>query len=239
VLQSQEHKIAEKTYFSEQFLQSQEQERTRIARELHDGISQNLSAIKYNIEKAALGRSAGKPATGDKTAADSDPLQNNVALLQGTVEEVRRIYMTLRPSTLDDLGLRATIGWFCNQVQVSQPHLRIEKLIDVQEQTIPEPLKITIYRVLQDAFVNIIAPREASVVYLWCVQAGQSLELTIKDDGINHHSGADRFNVNPTVSFGLMSLRERAAVSGGNLSLESAQNAGTTLRINWTLDKAA
>jgi signal transduction histidine kinase len=232
-LQSQEYEIAEKTYFSGQFLVNQEQERTRVARELHDHIGQTLSAIKYNIESAERGHVAESP--DDDKAAPGSRSNHNVALLQDTVEELRRIYMTLRPSMLDELGLQATISWFCGQLRLSQPNLRIEQLIDVREQDLPEQLKIMIFRILQDAFICIVSPRNASVVYLWCVQTAHSLELTIRDDGLNYDNcpGADA--INSRVHFGLVSLRERAALSGGNLSLETSADAGNTIRIFWQL----
>lgn len=232
IIELQENEIAEKSSFSAQFLVNQEEERTQVAKLLHDNITQTLSVIKYDMERAVASNSQSV----DNKEKAMNSLLRDVALLQDTVDKVRGIYMDLRPPTLDDLGIQATINWFCDQIQNTQSNIRIEKLIDVQEQTIPEDIKISVFRTIQDTFASIIAPRDVTTVYLWFVQTGPSLELIIKDDGGNGFHKKNTGAVNPSISFGLSSLRERAAISGGTLSLDSERHAGTSIRIVWWLN---
>jgi signal transduction histidine kinase len=95
---------------SSQLLTAEENERGRIARELHDGLGQSLSAIKFKLEEvfSAVGKGIGE--------ADVESLGATISLVQNSVEEVRRITMDLRPSTLDDLGILATITWFSREL---------------------------------------------------------------------------------------------------------------------------
>ena len=104
---------------SAKLLSIQEEERGRIARELHDGTGQILSAIKYKIEEilGQLHKEEAEEAVESCSAA--------ILVIQDAMEEVRRIYMDLRPSLLDDLGILATLGWFCREFKNIYPGLPV------------------------------------------------------------------------------------------------------------------
>jgi PAS domain S-box-containing protein len=212
---------------SGQLLTAQEQERGRIARELHDGIGQSLSAIKFKIEDA-LGQ-MGK----DVAESSVNSLNSLIPIIQSTVEEVRRITMDLRPSTLDDLGILATIGWFCREFQETYATVRIEKEIGLGESDIPESLKIVIYRVLQEALNNVAKHSGADSVTIFLTKRDNTLELTIEDNGCGFDL-KEAFDLDGSKrGFGLGSMKERTELSGGSFSLESIRRKGTTVQASW------
>jgi PAS domain S-box-containing protein len=130
------------------------------ARELHDGIGQALSAIKFSVENALLElREATNP-------IDLGSLETVIPLTQKTIEEVRTIVKDLRPSILDDLGILATIGWFCREFKNVYTGIRIETTIDIEEDEVPSHLKTIIYRILQEALNNVAKHSRANFVHL-------------------------------------------------------------------------
>ncbi|MDB4443773.1 GAF domain-containing protein [bacterium] len=222
-----EERTAEIRRLSSRFLSAQEEERKRIARELHDGIGQSLSAIKFRVEHAL------QKIGGEKTTEVSESLDPVVPTVQKAVEEVRRISRNLRPSILDDLGLLATISWFCREFQSIFSQIRIEKQIDIQEDDVPDFLKIVIFRILQEALNNIAKHSQANLVRLPLRKTDTNVELTIYDDGIG-------FNLENVLSedqaekgLGLASMKERTQLSGGSFSIESTKGKGTTIRAKW------
>ena len=105
---------------SSQLLTVQENERKRISREIHDSLGQSLSAIKFRVENMLQTDSQSR----QKTIAKS--LENLIPIIQESIEEARRIQMDLRPSVLDDLGILATISWFCREFKITYPGINIE-----------------------------------------------------------------------------------------------------------------
>jgi PAS domain S-box-containing protein len=212
---------------SNQLLSAEEKERKRIARELHDSIGQALSAIKFSVENA-LGqlRRVSDP-------SELEPLEALIPLTQKTIEEVRRIVKDLRPSILDDLGILATINWFCREFQKVYASIRIEADIDVQEEIIPSGLKTVIYRILQEALNNVAKHSAADLVRLSLEQKDHRIIMRIQDNGAG-------FDVSKAISiapsrrgFGLASMRERAALSGADFDITSEAGRGTTIQVEW------
>jgi PAS domain S-box-containing protein len=121
-------------HLSSQLLTAQENERKRIARELHDGIGQSLSALKFGVENSLkqMDKRTARPII--------KPLEAVIPIIQESIGEVRKIAMDLRPATLDDLGILATIAWFCREFQTIYSGIRIEKEINIQENEVPDPL---------------------------------------------------------------------------------------------------
>ena len=210
---------------SSKLLTAQEEERKRIAGEIHDSISSSLSAVKYGLENALQQTEQGK------TTPES--LKALISMTQNAVEESRRIMTDLRPSILDDLGIVSTIGWFCRGFEKTYSNIRIEKGIALEESEVPEPLKIVIFRVMQEAFHNIAKHGKAEQVNLGLGKRDRVIELTIKDNGV----GFDLDSANFRKGLGLTSMRERAELSGGSFKIESIRGAGTMIRASWPLDK--
>ena len=212
---------------SGQLLTAQEQERGRIARELHDGIGQSLSAIKFRIEDA-LGQ-----LSKDVAESSVNSLNSLIPLIQSTVEEVRRITMDLRPATLDDLGILATIAWFCREFQETYTNVRIQKEIGLGETDIPESLNTVIYRVLQEALNNVAKHSGADSVTIFLTKRNGTIELTIEDNGRGFVLKEALDIDGSKRGFGLGSMKERIELSGGSFSLESVRRQGTTIRASW------
>jgi signal transduction histidine kinase len=217
-------------HLSAQLLTAQEEERARIARELHDSVGQSLTGIKF-IAESALGR-------GRQTGSASlqATLSSFIPKIQETMEEVRRLSMALRPSMLDDLGLLATISWHCREFQSSALRTRVDARIAVPEADIPDRLKLPIYRILQEALSNVTKHSGADRAVVSLGATAGVLELVVEDNGrgfavesVSSHDGSQR-------GFGLGSMRERAHLSGGTFSVTSAEGEGTTLRAAWPLE---
>jgi PAS domain S-box-containing protein len=205
---------------SAQLLAAQENERKWIAQELHDSIGQTLVAVKFALERK-IGQS------GEGKAPPGISLEDILSMVQNGVEETRRIMTNLRPAMLDDLGILATVNWFCREFQKVYPHLRVERQIDVREQEVPESLKIVIFRILQEAMNNIAKHGGGTSVVLSLEQRKGRIALKIQDNGTGFDLGNFRKGL------GLSSMKERAQHSGGTFLLESGGGRGTCLEVEW------
>ena len=212
---------------SNQLLSAEEKERKRIARELHDGIGQALSAIKFSVENAMLElRSAANP-------IDLGSLEAVIPLTQKTIEEVRRIVKDLRPSILDDLGILATIRWFCREFQNVYAGIRIETTIGVEENDVSPHLKTTIYRIMQEALNNVAKHSQANFVQLQLKISESHLNLSILDNGRGFNLDKAMALKTSRRGFGLASMRERAELSGASFEINSAGDTGTMIKVVW------
>jgi PAS domain S-box-containing protein len=217
---------------SARLMSAQENERQRVARELHDSIGQSLSAVKFIIERAIDEHQE----WGDNR--QSKTLRTVVPVIQGAVEEVRRISMALRPTTLDDLGLIATIAWFVREFQITYPHMEVRRLIQVEEFEVPDMLKTNIFRILQEAMNNAAKHSQATRIEVGLRQMIGDLQLLVGDNGIGFVQEELR---GPTSSggFGLVSMRERAELFGGSLIVTSSPSEGTMILARWPLPEDA
>ncbi|MDX9818269.1 MAG: GAF domain-containing sensor histidine kinase [Desulfococcus multivorans] len=226
-----ERRVRERTrdleVLSSRLLNAQEAERKRIAADLHDGIGQCLSAVKFMVE-TVIQQLDGKVA---RQAIKS--LDALVPLLQESSEEIRNIIMNLRPSILDDLGILATIGWFCRQFTSVYSHIRLTKTIEIEEDQVPETLKIIIFRIVQEAMNNIAKYADAGAVSIYLGKKDNALELRIEDNGRGF--SVDRFMTSGSsaLAFGLTGMKERAELSGGSFRITSSPGKGTRVEARW------
>ena len=212
---------------SNQLLSAEEKERKRIARELHDSIGQALSAIKFSVENALRElRAASNP-------IELGSLEAVIPLTQKTIEEVRRIVKDLRPSILDDLGILATIRWFCREFQNVYAGIRIETTIDIEENEVPLYLKTPIYRIMQEALNNVAKHSNASFVHLRLIKTETGMHLNIHDNGRGFNLDRAMALQTSRRGFGLASMRERAELSGAAFEIDSTKRQGTTIHIAW------
>jgi PAS domain S-box-containing protein len=222
--------VNELRLLSSRLLSAEEVERKRIARELHDGIGQALTAIKFGIENA-LSSHQGYP-----TSLDVERLSHIIPFAQKTIEEVRRIVKDLRPSILDDLGILATINWFCREFQSIHVGICIEQTIKLAEDDIPEKLKTIIYRILQEALNNVVKHSRAKCVDLRLLKKNGMIQLMISDNGIGFNPEQVASLKRCERGFGLASMRERSELAGGRFFVISGKKTGTEIRIVWPLD---
>jgi len=162
-----------------------------------------------------------------------EPLKGIIPKIQGIIGEVRRVTMDLRPATLDDLGILATISYFCREFQKVFPNIRIEQQINIQENEVPNPLKITLFRVIQETFNNIAKHSQADLILLSFLKKGFAIELIIEDNGKGFEIGRELTGVSPKRGLGLVSIKERVDFSRGTVSITSTKGVGTIVRASW------
>ncbi len=207
----------------------QEEERKRLASELHDSIGQTLAAVKFWVEMALKLKDAG-----DASAA-LNQLEQFVPILQRSIEETRNIYMGLRPSMLDSQGLLATLEWLRQECMKLYPERHIELEAGIAEEAIPKNLKVNIFRIAQEALNNIAKHSKAEWVDISLSKNVGRIELVVSDDGV----GMDLdiiMKTSTATSLGLTSMRERAELTGGSFSIESIPGEGTTVRSSWLIE---
>ena len=141
-------------YLSSALLRVQENERRMVAAELHDDLGQLLTAIKYKIESVLVRMDPDESRTRDLNAI--------IPNIQLAIEQVRNMYTQLMPTVLDDLGILATLSWFCREFQKDHPNILVESRIQGQEQgEISADLRLVIFRIVQDAFNSVAAHSKA------------------------------------------------------------------------------
>lgn len=212
---------------STQHLTIQESERRRIAADLHDGLGQTLSLMKLSLEDVA--RSA-RNGISEKVTASLERLAPTV---KSALTELRRISMNLRPATLDDLGILATLAWYFREVDATCPNLTLERDIGVKESDVAEPLKIAIFRIVQEATSNALKHAGADRIKVSFINEGDALELLIEDTGRGFNMTAVAESREFDRGLGLQSMRERAELSGASFRIESAQGKGTSICVRW------
>lgn len=206
-------------------LKAEERERKRIAQEIHDGIAQYWSTVKFQIENI-LTQLDEKIAT---------PLKDILPIIHVGLEETRRIQMNLRPPLLDDLGILATITWLCREFQKAHPDINVETKINIQESEVPSDAKTVIYRILQEALNNVVKHSKGTLVKFSIGKKQDTIEIILQDNG----QGFDLNEVLALKSYesglGIAGMKERTHLSGGTLSIESAKGAGTVIRASWSI----
>lgn len=208
---------------------AQEEERKRLASELHDSIGQTLVAIKLSVELALLAKSE------ENLKEAFEKLQDVVPTIQNAIKEIRNIYTGLRPTMLDNLGLISTLQWLCREWMKLYPDRHIELRTGVAEKGIPEKLKVNIFRITQEALNNIAKHSQAGWVDISLSKHKDGIVLTVSDDGVGMDLGLI-MQTSAATSLGLASMRERAELTRGSFSIESAPGEGTTIRAYWPIE---
>jgi len=211
---------------SSQLIAAQEKERKRIANELGEGIGALLTGIKYGVENAL--ELAGKSELHPET------LRPILGMVQQALDESRRITTDLRPAMLDDLGIMTTIRWFMRNFQSVYPNISTRMTVAVEEEEIPETLKIVIFRVIQEAFHNIAKHSRAKTVDVTLAKLEDRIQVEIKDDGQGFDPSAP--SGRGGAGLGLLSMKERTEFSGGQITVESREGNGAMIRAAWRID---
>lgn len=202
-----------------QVISAQEEERKRVARELHDETSQTLAALGMELDLAIA------------AGADAGPVLrhhlSSVRRLAGrTHDELHRLIVNLRPSVLDDLGLAAAVRWLAEH-HLAQAGMSVRCEIDSLDERLSPEIETATFRVVQEALVNIARHAHAdSVLIQGTVQDG-ALEIDIEDDGVGFDSGALAWTPDSLRGAGLLGMRERIDVLGGSIHIDSAPGHGT------------
>jgi signal transduction histidine kinase len=204
-----------------QVVAAQEMERQRVARELHDETGQALTAIGLGLRGVAttLGQDA-------KVATQN--LRRLEGLVDDALDELQRLIADLRPSHLDDLGLAATVRWWINSVH-DRTSLPIRLEISGQERPLATPLRLAMFRIVQEALTNVVKHSQATAVDVRLLFGELDVEVCVKDNGcgfnVHQSNGARR------PSWGLLGMQERAALLGGHFQLISQPGSGTQVMV--------
>lgn len=203
-----------------------EQEKTRIARELHDELAQSLTALKMDTIWVR-----------DHLRADPDAaaakLSDMLAMLDASVAATRRISSDLRPLLLDDLGLGPAIEWV---VQTFTQRTGVPCDLELDEDVeLPEPYATAVFRIVQESLANIGKHAYAKRARVRVARQGAELVLQVTDDGVGFETGAAR----KPQSLGLVGLRERAHLLQGRVQVSSSPGRGTTVEAHIPVPEAA
>jgi len=208
---------------------TEEREAGRIARQLHHDLRQVLSDIESDLENAV------RQIEGKEAETGLESLRALIPKVRYSADELLRIGAHIFPIPLEDIGILATISWFCREFQKTYSGIQIEKQIDVRENEIPYFLKIMIYKTLRDALANIATHSKADLVHLSLLKKNKRIELTIQDNGKGFDLGEALKKETERETLGLLSLRERVKLSGGAFRIKSAIGNGTTIHTSWQI----
>ncbi|MHB8872066.1 MAG: sensor histidine kinase [Myxococcaceae bacterium] len=206
---------------------AQEEERKRIARELHDETSQSLVALVMRLERAkAL-------VQGSQAQA---PLEEVKALAVRTLDEVHRLILDLRPSVLDDLGLPSAIRW--NAERALKPRgVSVRCELDGLEGRLPTEMETALFRAVQETMNNIARHAEAESVLVQSFVRSGRLTIEIEDDGKGFDPAILNEAGRPRRPLGLLGLRERMDLLGGTVEIDSAPGKGTRVALSVPIPK--
>jgi PAS domain S-box-containing protein len=210
---------------SHRLVQGQEEERHRLARDLHDEIGQTLTAVKINLQTVQ------RRIEGEQAAAD---LQDSIAIVSRALQQVRELALDLRPSVLDDLGLVPALRWYLNR-QAQWPDLVLDLRAYPSEMQLPPELEVTCFRIVQEALTNVLRHARARRVEILLRQQDGQLELSVRDDGVGFDVRSALEGAARGTSIGLLGMQERARLVGGELSCESDAERGTWVHARFPL----
>lgn len=203
---------------------AREDERTRIAREIHDELGQMLTAIK--IDLCWLKKKLPKD-----QEVFSDKMLSMSKFLDSTIEDVRRISSDLRPEVLDLLGLDEAIGWQAEEFQ-NRTGIRCNLNINLKDIKLEPNCSTTFFRIFQEALTNVARYADASEVDINLIRDNGNLTLTVKDNGI----GITENQISNSKSLGLIGIRERVNLFNGKFIIQGSQGKGTSLFISIPLE---
>ena len=211
---------------SRRTLELLEADRQTISRELHDSIGASLAAIKFSLEEKEMMRVK-------HNGRLDESLDQEITYLMNTIKETKRISANLRPATLDDLGLVATIDWYIRQFKQLYGYIQIDYRVDIAEARIPEFMKIIIYRIIQEGLSNAEKHSEANTIHLdlrFEDKDSEHISLTIKDNGQGFEVDSVLSNKDPLSGYGLTAMMERCEIVGGTFNITSVKGRGTKVK---------
>ncbi|MCI0477983.1 MAG: sensor histidine kinase, partial [Anaerolineales bacterium] len=206
-----------------QLLRSREEERARLARELHDGPIQDLVGLNMQLGLLLA-----------ENASPAEPLTAMRVQVRALLTELRQVCLELRPPMLDTLGLGAALRAYAD-VWSAQNNVavQLDLPVDATLRALPGEVAVNLYRVAQEVLANVARHAHARSVALQLVFQNARLALTIRDDGWGFVVPTILGDLAAQGHFGLVGMRERVALIGGELALESAPGKGTTIQVVW------
>jgi two-component system sensor histidine kinase UhpB len=207
----------------------QEDERRRLARELHDGLGQTLTALKTQLER--LARKADAPPA-DLAARLADAVE----LAGVALRETRELSRLLRPPVLDDLGLLPALTWLARNLE-ERAGLAVAVVAEDLERRLAPDLETLVFRLAQEALTNVLKHARTARAEVWVAQRGGWLHLRVADAGAGFDPAAAAADGAP--GSGLRGMRDRVELFGGRFGVRSAPGAGTVVEVEIPLAAAA
>jgi len=214
---------------SARLMETQEGERRRIARELHDQTGQALTALKMNLE--SIRPSSADDPTGFKVLESVD-------IVDSLLEQVRNLALDLHPAVLDDLGLPAALRCYARRL-AQRGALELDLGVADLPERLPPAIETTCFRVAQEALTNVARHARARRVLVELRCDGWTAHLLVRDDGIGFDSAAGPADGPADRHLGLLSMRERVALAGGQIVIASKSGTGTEIAASFPLHHAA
>jgi signal transduction histidine kinase len=204
---------------SRKLIQIEEQERKRFSQELHDSLGQVLTTLKINLDMAISSSGTQQP--------ESDKyLQECRILTENVMYEVKQLSYALRPSVLDDFGLKAALRMLVTQTE-KRINIPIELDLNIDDSRYDSIVETVMYRIVQESVTNIAKHSKATKAYVQLIRRGNILALSIIDNGI----GLTKNNLDQghELHLGLRNIRERVEFLGGKLYIDSKVGKGTEI----------
>ena len=215
----------ERAAFASAVQEVREEEKARVARELHDELAQSLTALKMDTLWV---RDNG---TSDAAGAQ-EKLADMLAMLDRAVASTRRIAADLRPLLLDDLGLGAAIEWVASNFKQRsgiETHVAVDEMLELRE-----PYATAVFRIVQESLANVGKHAQATEVWVAVDLGDDAIRLSVRDNGKGFSPSAPR----KPQSLGLMGLRERAQLLRGSFNLDSEPGKGTLVEVHIPLTES-
>lgn len=218
-----QRKEALRGHLLQRAITAQEEERKRVARELHDEVAQTLTALIMSLEAA-------EGAIPPDLVAVRRHLDRTRKLTAQMLQETRQLILELRPTMLDDLGLVPAIRWYARLVLEPRD---VEAKIAVRGDTrrLPTEIDTALFRIAQESLSNVARHAEATRVRIVVRYAPDTVSLEVADDGKGFDAGVVLDPDDPTGSLGLLGIQERVFLAGGNLMIDSHPGTGTTIAV--------
>ena len=208
------------------FIRAQEDERKRIARELHDETCQTVATLSVAAD-AALAR---------PPVPDRGRLLEMKALADRALSEVHRVIYDLRPSVLDDLGLESAVRWYAER-SLAPAGISVRCEIEGLEKRLPVEIETAVFRVVQEALTNVVRHARAETVLIQMAREEARLDIEVEDDGCGFDPASVATPESSGRGLGLLGIRERVELLGGHVTIDSAPGQGTRLAVSVPLPK--
>jgi PAS domain S-box-containing protein len=213
--------------FSRQLIEAQEDERRRIARELHDQVGQILTAVKMNLHNVQR----------FCQATEAGPyVKDNIEVIDEALRLVRDLSVDLRPPLLDDLGLVTALNWYVDRY-MKRTGLNVDVSVDLPDpnERFSRDLETACFRIAQEALTNVVRHAKASEIFVQLSKDADVLHLAVKDDGVGFDLDSLRKRLSRSATLGLVSMQERAHAAGGVIEIHSTPGTGTEIRCSLPL----
>src|SRR5712692_7834372 len=204
-----------------QIIHAQEQERQRIARELHDETSQVLTSLLISL--AVLEESV-------ETQEARERIADTRALAHSTLRAIRNLSIDLRPSALDDLGLLPALRWYVKEYQ-QKCAIEVEFVASGFKERLPAEMETALYRIVQESLTNTARHANAHKVVITMRELTDAVYVTIADDGSGFNVGTLLKTPDQERGLGLAGMNERAVLLDGSLTINSSTGHGTTIEV--------